>query len=983
MKGIRVDKQLTSLTDLLAIVPSMISKISQNELPDQHYLKVWKFYEEHNDPETVRVTALPLFEKIEFKRNEGYLGAVFYQDAYQESFLPEAFEHVEGLENLTPRGVHNEFSVNKGNKIGFTLFVANGKHSGALVKAILLTRAFELDSFFQSYPAVLTAVYSGIYVKSKKITKSDTVLLPVSSKKPETQSFLAWLVPKKNQPNLPFFTKNFFTQSPGKLFMNPFGVTQHKPKISSLSLKNVQTKYQEKESILEITNISELNELEIRDTTINELKLEYYTEKISELIPGLYVSGDAVARNKDLLMTTGVTHIVNCAGNVCENYFPDDFSYQKFYIKDSSNYNIEGLFYPIYTYIDNAIKEGGKVLFHCMQGVSRSVALCIGYMIFKSDATYESALDQCKNIRAICSPNIGFQVQLIWWHKRLYENYQSLPINPRIFLISSHDPDQLNNITAKLLLSSTENFNLDSRTIFLIHTEIQFYIWIGGKVGKNYDKYLDVAKQHASYLEKFENCQEFCCVFEGDENDDFWAMWENKVIVAENPIWEQILGEYKEIEKSENYEEVFEESSSGDEIGVKSSSEIDVELKNMEKLERVKKGPRTFVRSIEGEKLVVDRSEKGLKKKESDISDSEEIKKGPSYDRKSSGESLKKSEKDLVSEGSMRKSEKRLTSEDKIKKSEKNLGSDGSIAKIEKILKSEDSMKKSEKSLKSEDSSKSSEKGLTSKPSIKSSGKSLEIEKSLSKTSEEMKKSTKSIHSEESKSDKSKSSKIEEITEKTSEIKSKSRKTDSKEKLSDKKNTESISETSKGLNKSMEGVIKSQSENNSNSDSEFEHIGPMIYINNEDNFENGSKIDETQSKYEKVSIKPDGFYSKDSYSKQESNKDYIDKSVRENSAESVKESENAEKNNRFKMFIYPELEGIGIFDEEELVDERLVCICMKKKCIVWRGAGLRIDLQACKEYANEICKIFYGDLEIEIVWEQSGEESESFLDLFG
>ena len=68
MKGIRVDKQLTSLTDLLAIVPSMVSKISQNEIPDQHYLKIWKFYEEHNDPETVRVTALPLFEKIEFKR---------------------------------------------------------------------------------------------------------------------------------------------------------------------------------------------------------------------------------------------------------------------------------------------------------------------------------------------------------------------------------------------------------------------------------------------------------------------------------------------------------------------------------------------------------------------------------------------------------------------------------------------------------------------------------------------------------------------------------------------------------------------------------------------------------------------------------------------------------------------------------------------------------------------------------------------------
>ena len=50
---------------------------------------------------------------------------------------------------------------------------------------------------------------------------------------------------------------------------------------------------------------------------------------------------------------------------------------------------------------------------------------------------YKTAESLVKKKRAIACPNNGFMVELIQFHKRLYEDYNSLS-SPRVFLISSH-----------------------------------------------------------------------------------------------------------------------------------------------------------------------------------------------------------------------------------------------------------------------------------------------------------------------------------------------------------------------------------------------------------------------------------------------------------------------------------------------------------------------------------------------------------------
>jgi predicted SAM-dependent methyltransferase len=70
------------------------------------------------------------------------------------------------------------------------------------------------------------------------------------------------------------------------------------------------------------------------------------------------------------------------------------------------------------------------------------------------------------------------------------------------------------------------------------------------------------------------------------------------------------------------------------------------------------------------------------------------------------------------------------------------------------------------------------------------------------------------------------------------------------------------------------------------------------------------------------------------------------------------------------------------YDYEELADNHLICLCLIDKFYVWKGSKFDKSLGESKEYANEVIKSFYGENEIEIVWEQSGEESEEFLNYF-
>jgi protein-tyrosine phosphatase len=60
----------------------------------------------------------------------------------------------------------------------------------------------------------------------------------------------------------------------------------------------------------------------------------------------------------------------------------------------------------------------GHVLVHCSEGVSRSTALVIAYLMWKSGKGYEEVYAAVRALRGVTSPNMGFMCQLLEWQVR-------------------------------------------------------------------------------------------------------------------------------------------------------------------------------------------------------------------------------------------------------------------------------------------------------------------------------------------------------------------------------------------------------------------------------------------------------------------------------------------------------------------------------------------------------------------------------------
>lgn len=139
-----------------------------------------------------------------------------------------------------------------------------------------------------------------------------------------------------------------------------------------------------------------------------------------EVYPGIYIGDAASAKNKVFLRMMGITHILNTAegsryGQVDTGhiYYRDmpNIRYMGFPMMDQPTTDISRYFYIASKFVENGVNSGGKVLVHCLVGMSRSATCVLAYLMIARKMTATEAIRTVRMHRDI-RPNDGFLEQL-------------------------------------------------------------------------------------------------------------------------------------------------------------------------------------------------------------------------------------------------------------------------------------------------------------------------------------------------------------------------------------------------------------------------------------------------------------------------------------------------------------------------------------------------------------------------------------------
>ncbi|KAJ4822129.1 hypothetical protein Tsubulata_027664, partial [Turnera subulata] len=248
-------------------------------------------------------------------------------------------------------------------------------------------------------------------------------------------------------------------------------------------------------------------------------RIAFFDKECSKVAEHIYLGGDAVARDRDILKQNGITHVLNCVGFVCPEYFKADFVYRTLWLQDSPSEDITSILYDVFDYFEDVREQGGRVFVHCCQGVSRSTSLVIAYLMWREGQSFDDAFQYVKAARGIADPNMGFACQLLQCQKRVH----AFPLSPnsllRMYRIAPHSPYDPLHLVPRMLNDPSASA-LDSRGAFIVHIPSAIYVWIGRRCEAIMER---DARGAVCQIVRYERAQgPIVVVKEGEEPAYFW-----------------------------------------------------------------------------------------------------------------------------------------------------------------------------------------------------------------------------------------------------------------------------------------------------------------------------------------------------------------------------------------------------------------------------------------------------------------------------
>ncbi|XP_076905065.1 protein-tyrosine-phosphatase MKP1-like [Bidens hawaiensis] len=248
-------------------------------------------------------------------------------------------------------------------------------------------------------------------------------------------------------------------------------------------------------------------------------KIAFFDKECSKVAEHIFFGGDAVAKDKGILKQHKITHILNCVGFVCPEYFKGNFVYRTLWLQDSPSEDITSILYDVFDYFEDVREQNGRVFVHCCQGVSRSTSLVIAYLMWREGQSFDDAFQYVKAAREIADPNMGFACQLLQCQKRVH----AFPLSPssllRLYRIAPHSSYDPLHLVPKMLNVPSPG-GLDSRGAFIVHIPSTIFIWVGKKCESLVER---DAQGAVCQIVRYEKVQgPIVVVKEGEEPTYFW-----------------------------------------------------------------------------------------------------------------------------------------------------------------------------------------------------------------------------------------------------------------------------------------------------------------------------------------------------------------------------------------------------------------------------------------------------------------------------
>lgn len=133
-------------------------------------------------------------------------------------------------------------------------------------------------------------------------------------------------------------------------------------------------------------------------------------------IPGtsLFISDQWAASDITLLKQHDIKNILNVTPVTVPRHH--GIMYKQVHILDTDYEDITEKFPECFEFLDNS---SGNTLIHCQAGVSRSAAILIGYLMYKTNSSYQEIFDLVKYSRPIIQPNRNFEHRLKQLERKL------------------------------------------------------------------------------------------------------------------------------------------------------------------------------------------------------------------------------------------------------------------------------------------------------------------------------------------------------------------------------------------------------------------------------------------------------------------------------------------------------------------------------------------------------------------------------------